>query len=162
MPRLTTLMVTTLLLSLLVVSGLVRAGAPAATPRGQVTLPSGHVLVVEVADTPETRERGYMYRDSITDKEGMVFFMEQIDFHPFWMKNCRIALDILWLDEHWRVVHIEKNLPPCREDPCPNYQPMQAALYVLEVQAGLSGKEGIKLGDHIIFTPTLTPTAPRP
>ena len=141
-----------LILGLALIAGGAPAGARSDVPRGQVTLPSGRVLVVEVADTPETRERGYMYRESITDKEGMVFFMEQLDFHPFWMKNCRVGLDILWLDEKWRVVHIEKSLPPCRQDPCPSYQPMQAALYVLEIQAGLSGKEGIKLGDHIIFT----------
>jgi hypothetical protein len=136
------------------------AGAPPPPSRlGQVILPSGHVLQVEVADTPAEIQRGYMYRKSVSDREGMVFLMESMDFHPFWMKNCRVALDIIWLDETWRVVHIERELPPCKDkDPCPSHQPLQAGLYVLEVQAGLAGREGLKLGDHIIFSaPSHTP-----
>ena len=92
-----------------------------------------------------------MFREKITDQEGMVFLFDQLDFHSFWMKNCRVSLDIVWLDELWRVVHLETNLPPCKKDPCPSYAPMQTARYVLEVQGGLAAREGVKVGDHIIF-----------
>ena len=129
------------------------APAPPPTSRGQVLLPSGRLLEVEVADTPEARQRGYMFREKVSDTEGMIFMMEEVGFHPFWMKNCKVALDILWLDDRWQVVHLERNLPPCEKDPCPSYPPMQASLYVLETQAGLAAREGIKLGDHIIYTP---------
>lgn len=122
-------------------------------PRGEVLLPSGRVLSVEVADTPAKRERGYMFREKIGDSEGMLFLMERVDFHPFWMKNCKVALDILWLDEGFKVVHIERALPPCLKDPCPSYLPMQAGLYVLEMQSGLSAKLGIKIGDRIVYHP---------
>jgi len=133
--------------------------APAATPpaptagnpAAEVTLPSGRTLAVEVAETPLARQRGYMFRERVTDQEGMVFLMGEMDFHPFWMKNCRVSLDILWLDDGWKVVHLEQNVPPCRQDPCHNYTPMQAALYVLELQGGLASREGIRLGDRIIF-----------
>jgi len=137
------------------------AGSPRPSARlGQVILPSGHVLEVEVADTPAKIQRGYMFRNGVSDREGMVFLMDSLDFHAFWMKNCRVALDILWLDEAWRVVHMERNLPPCKDKgPCPSHPPLQAALYVLEVQAGLAGREGLKLGDHIIFSaPPPTPS----
>ena len=123
------------------------------SPRGQVVLPSGRALQVEVADTPEKQTRGYMFRERISDDEGMVFIMDQLGFHPFWMKNCKVGLDILWLDENWRIVHLEKKVPPCKRDPCPSYQPMQVSLYVLEVRGGLAGREGLKLGDRIIYTP---------
>jgi uncharacterized protein len=124
-----------------------------AGPRGQVVLPSGKVLDVEVADTPELLERGYMFRERISDAEGMVFLMGSVDFHSFWMKNCKVSLDILWLNEKWEVVHMEKKLPPCKRDPCPSYRPLQASLYVLEVKAGLAAAEGIKLGDRITYIP---------
>ena len=129
------------------------AGSPAAEPHGEVVLPSGRLLQVEIADTDEKRARGYMFRERISDTEGMIFLMGELGLHPFWMKNCKVGLDILWLDESWKVVHIERKVPPCLKDPCPGYVPMQASLYVLEIQEGLSGREGMKLGDRIIYRP---------
>lgn len=129
---------------------------PDAPSRGQVLLPSGRVLQAEVADTPAKRARGYMHRGKIGDDEGMVFLMESVGFHSFWMKNCKVPLDIAWLDESWKIVHLEQEVPPCPpgdEDPCPSVSPMQAALYVLEVRGGLAAKEGLKIGSRIVFTP---------
>ena len=126
---------------------------PVEEPRGEVVLPSGRVLQVEIADTPAKRARGYMSRERISDTEGMVFMMERLDFHSFWMKNCKVGLDIIWLDENWKAVHIERKVPACLKDPCPSYTPLQASLYVLELQEGLSQKEGIKLGDRILYRP---------
>ena len=124
-----------------------------ASRRGEVVLPSGLVLSVELADTPAKRERGYMFREKISDTEGMLFMMGELALHSFWMKNCKVGLDILWLDEDWKVVHIERAVPPCAKDPCPSYTPMQTGLYVLEMQSGLSAKSGIKLGDRILYRP---------
>lgn len=126
----------------------------AAEGNGLVALPSGHILTVEVADTPLERQHGYMFREKIGDTEGMVFLMEEVGFHPFWMKNCKVPLDIIWLDEGWRVVHVEKGVPPCPADPCPAYLPMQASQYVLEVRAGLASREGVKPGAAIIYSPS--------
>ena len=137
-------------------------GAPFPGPRGEVVLPSGAVLQVELADTPARRAMGYMYRESISSSEGMVFFHEQLDFHSFWMKNCKISLDIIWMDEHWNIVHIERNLPPCTSDPCPTYTPMKAARYVLEIQAGQARAQGLSLGDHIIYMPPGSPPRDAP
>ena len=126
-------------------------------PRGRVMLPSGRVLQVEVADTSELRALGYMFRERIGDDEGMVFLMQSLGFHPFWMKNCKVSLDITWLDEGWRVVHVERNVPPCAADPCPSYSPMQASQYVLEVRGGLAAREGVELGKSISFAPDPPP-----
>lgn len=124
---------------------------PPRLERGELALPSGKVLQVELAVTPEQIARGYMFRSRVGRGEGMLFFMGELGFHSFWMKNCRVALDIVWLDEAWRIVHIEREVPPCAADPCPGYAPMQAALYVLEIRAGGAGKEGLKLGDTLFY-----------
>jgi len=124
-----------------------------ASPRGHAVLPTGRVLQVEIRTSPQERALGYMYRDRVGEDEGMVFIMESLGFHSFWMKNCKVSLDIIWMDESWKVVHLERSLPPCQADFCPNYAPMQASLYALEVQAGLAQKEGIKLGDQVLFFP---------
>ena len=101
--------------------------------------------------------RGYMERARVSDREGMLFLMEAPGYHPFWMKNCKVSLDILWLDDAWRIVHIERKLPPCSQEPCPSYLPMRESLYVLEIQGGLADKQGIKLGDSIIYIPSRQP-----
>jgi uncharacterized protein len=135
-------------------------GDPFPGPRGEVMLPSGKVLRVELADTPQKRATGYMYREKVSDAEGMLFFFDEDDFHTFWMKNCKVGLDLVWLDEKWKVVHIERDVPPCKADPCATYLPMQTARYVLETQAGLTGREKLALGDTIIYVPPHDPPQP--
>lgn len=121
--------------------------------RGQIMLPSGRALDVEIADTFFEIQRGYMFREKISDNEGMLFLFPSSGFHNFWMKNCKVGLDIAWLDEHWRVVHLEENLPPCASDPCPSWAPLKAARYVLEVRAGLTAVEGLRPDTTVVFVP---------
>ena len=128
-------------------------------PRAQVALPSGRVLDVEIADTPEKVQRGYMFREKISDNEGMLFMFPTPGFHNFWMKNCKVGLDIAWLDEQWKVVHLEENLPPCAADPCPSWGPLKAARYVLEVRAGLAAVDGLRPGSNVVFVP-VAPAVP--
>ncbi len=141
-------------LGVAVVLGATVLGADARdTPLGTVWLPSGRVIQAEVARTAAQISRGYMFREAISDNEGMVFLFRSTDFHSFWMKNCKVPLDIIWLDEDWRVVHLEENLPPCTKDPCPSWSPLRAARYVLEVRGGLAAREGVKTGAHVVFVP---------
>lgn len=136
------------------------ANEPAPLARGTVYLPDGRSLSVEVADTPAKQARGYMFRSSVAEGEGMVFLMDSFDIHPFWMKNCLIPLDIIWLDEDWRIVHIAESVPPCKKDPCPSFTPMQKSRYVLEVAAGQSRKLGLEQGERIRYEAPPRPSPP--
>lgn len=129
------------------------ASKPEGARWGTMRLPSGAALNVEIADTPELIQQGYMFREKVPEGEGMVFFLGSLDIHPFWMKNCRTALDIIWLDEQWRIVQIAESLPPCKEDPCPSYTPVQRSLYVLEVGPGQASRLGLRLGDRLSYLP---------
>jgi uncharacterized membrane protein (UPF0127 family) len=111
--------------------------------------PDGHSFRLEIARTPEERARGYMFRERVGRDEGMLFLFPQEDFHSFWMKNCRVSLDLIWLSRDRNVVHIEREVPPCRHDPCPGYLPMQKARYVLEVAAGEAARSRLKMGDPV-------------
>lgn len=128
-------------------------GGPGCDPRGTVLLPSGEAICVEVADTPGSRALGYMFRTEVKRGEGMVFLMEAPGVHPFWMKNTLVPLDIIWMDEDWRIVHIAESVPPCRADPCPSYGPLQRSLYILELAAGESAYLGLKPGDVLRYQP---------
>ena len=81
----------------------------------------------------------------------MLFVFDELGFQSIWMKNCRFPIDILWLDEHLRVVHRVEAVPPCKAEPCPVYRPLQQALYVVELSAGQARREKASLGTSLSF-----------
>ncbi len=117
----------------------------------KVFLPGGREIKAELAVTPAERERGLMFREKLEADQGMLFVFDEEDLYSFWMKNTLIPLDIIWLNSHQQIVHIEKNVPPCRQDPCPGYMPRQPALYVLELQAGQAEANALQLYQRISF-----------
>src|SRR5580698_705999 len=63
-----------------------------------VTLPDGFPVTAEVAVTEPDMERGMMYRTELPAGRGMVFAHGEPGRYPYWMANCKIALDIIWMD----------------------------------------------------------------
>lgn len=117
-----------------------------------VTFPGGIRIDAEIADTQPLRQKGLMFRDSLPRDRGMLFVFTDRGPHLFWMKNCNIPLDILWLDENKKVTHIAEATPPCRSDPCPVYGPTEGETrYVLEVVSGFSKMAGVKIGTRVQF-----------
>jgi uncharacterized protein len=125
------------------------AASPAVIP---LTLPSGTVLQVEVMVKDEDRAMGLMFRPSLPRDRGMLFIFERPDFHGIWMKNCRFPIDIVWLDEERKVVHVAESVPPCKAEPCPVYNPLRRAAYVVELNAGQARREKAVLGSSFGFT----------
>jgi uncharacterized membrane protein (UPF0127 family) len=117
----------------------------------KITLPNGREILVEIAQTLEDRVRGLMYRKNLPYDRGMFFIFLEEDFHSFWMKNTSISLDIIWLDSNYKIVYFYTNVPPCTIEPCDSYFPIARAKYVLEVNAGLVKKEGLKISDLLIL-----------
>lgn len=122
-------------------------------PEGRpVHFPNGTTLYAEVVDTPETRNQGLMFRDHLPIGGAMLFVFQESKPYKFWMKNCKFPIDIIWLNQKKEVVYISKNTPPCKTASCPTYGPeKKEALYVLEVTAGFSRKEDLKLGAVLVF-----------
>jgi uncharacterized membrane protein (UPF0127 family) len=119
--------------------------------RGTVTMPNGTVYSVEIPRTPEARERGLMFRERLAPRTGMLFVFDTTARHAFWMKNCLIPLDLIWLDETKRVVAVLPDTPPCKSDPCPIYQVAVPARYVLEIAGGAAQREGVAAGSVLRF-----------
>src|SRR5207247_4184944 len=90
----------------------------------------GRCVRVEVVQKKEELERGLQFRKSLGKEEGMLFVFPRSQIYSFWMKDTLIPLDMIWLDYSQKVVHIERNVPPCRSDPCGLYTPSAEALYV--------------------------------
>ena len=106
---------------------------------------------VELAANAEAREKGLMYREKLEPDKGMLFIFEKEGRYSFWMKNTWIPLDIIWMNKDKEVVYISRNTESCRKDPCPYASPGKNALYVLEVNAGMADRLGLKEGDKIVF-----------
>jgi uncharacterized membrane protein (UPF0127 family) len=117
----------------------------------KIYLPQGGSITAELAVTDEERQRGLMFRETLLPDQGMLFVFETEDFYSFWMKNTLIPLDLLWLDKDRRIVHIARNVPPCKADPCPSYPPDRPGLYVLELAAGSADRLGLKIFDRLEF-----------
>lgn len=131
---------------------LAAATAPAAPAVIPLKLPSGAVLQTEVMIKDPERQMGLMFRPSLPRDRAMLFIFETVDFHGIWMKNCKFPIDIVWLDEQRKVVHVAEAVPPCKADPCPVYEPMQRAAYVVEMNAEQARQEKVALGATLDFT----------
>ena len=120
-----------------------------------IQTPSGIVIQAEIADTPQKRATGLMYRDQLKKNHGMLFFFNEPQAWTFWMKNTKIALDLIWLDGKKRVVHIEQNVPICTrtDESCPQYRSnSDDAMFVLEIAGGTVDGYKIEKGSKLQFT----------
>jgi uncharacterized protein len=117
--------------------------------RAEVRFPRGRLFVAEMADTPHRTQEGYMFRREVKENEAMIFVFPETDFHPFWMKNTLVSLDMIWMDDDFMVIHIEPSVPPCKADPCASYGPPRKSRYVLEVRGGTTAREGLKVGERL-------------
>ncbi len=124
--------------------------ACASTPSPWVEL-AGHRYVIEIADDDAERARGLMYRDSMQADRGMLFIHDSQKPQAYWMKNTKIALDILYFDDTRTLVSQQRDVPPCSlGDACPSYPSNAPARYVLELNAGEAAR--IKLEDGARMT----------
>ena len=136
------------------VTGIFASQSPAATASGQVLPISARARIgdrtieLEVAKTPEQQAMGLMYRTSLADDRGMLF-----EFNPprrvnFWMKNCLISLDMIFVRDGV-VMAIQASAPPCTADPCPTYGPDTPVDRVIELRGGRAAELGVKVGSRI-------------
>ena len=102
---------------------------------------------VKLAKTDAEREKGLMSVTQLDENSGMFFIFDKEGVYPFWMKNTLIPLDMIWIDSNNKVVFIGQNAQPCKTFICPMINPKVKASYVLEINAGISDKLGIKIGD---------------
>jgi len=104
-----------------------------------------HHFTIEVADTPEKRARGLMFRRSMGDDYGMLFVFDEGRAGAFWMKNTPMPLDLLFIGDDGKVRAIEHGEPFSTEAIAPGV----AAQSVLELKAGTAQRTGIEIGDRL-------------
>jgi hypothetical protein len=126
------------------------AGPAAPLARPAVVLESGAGVTrvrVEIAETPETRQRGLMGRTSLEDDAGMAFLWDEDTRSAFYMKDTLIPLSIAFVTADGRIVGI-LDMEPCAAEPCPLYDPQASYRMALEVRKGSFGRWGVRVGDR--------------
>ena len=140
--------------------------------RAQAELPKVTVTVgqtpldVEVADQPEERRMGYMYRDK-PDAGGMLFVYPDEQRMAYHMKDVTFDIDIAFITEDGRIDQIEHMKafmvsPPRRAQPgrTPNeartWDSLRPVKYALEVPAGWFAANNIRAGDKVTIPAEVT------
>lgn len=106
-------------------------------------------LDIEIAATEFDVQTGLMYRDSMKKNQGMLFVFDNTIPRYFYMKNTKIPLDIIYLDDAKKIVSFQKNAKPMDETSLPSNAP---AKYVLEVNAGFVDEWAIAIGDGVNYS----------
>lgn len=155
--RLPGIFLLSLLVALVMGTGVVSAdedSGEAATPQSLETsslaILSGasmHRFTVELADEPEERRQGLMFRRSMADDHGMLFRHDRPQRSAMWMKNTYIPLDILFIQQDGVIVNIAHDTVP---KSLSQITSKGRVLGVLELNAGITESLGIKPGDQVL------------
>lgn len=111
---------------------------------------SGQTINLEVTKTPQEQAMGLMYRNSLPDDRGMLFSFDPPRQVTFWMKNCQMSLDMIFI-RSGIVKAIAENVPPCLADPCPTYGSDVSIDRVIELRGGRAAELNLKVGDQIVI-----------
>ncbi len=107
----------------------------------------GKVILVEVADTNEKRERGLMGRTSLGDNAGMIFIFGEEHTLSFWMKDTLIPLDIGYFDKNKVLIDIQTMQPASPMEVQPKaYPSKRPAQYAIEMPMHWFGRHKVNVG----------------
>ncbi len=103
-------------------------------------------FLVAVAKTDESRMFGLMNLDELPKNFGMIFSFKPNQVAVMWMKNTRIPLDMIFIDENNIIANIKTGATPYSLDLISSEVKVEK---VLEINAGLVEELGIKIGQKI-------------
>lgn len=112
---------------------------------------NNQTLFLEVAASPEEHQLGLSNRASICSNCGMLFLFEEVAEQSFVMRDMKFPLDILFIDENDVIVKVYENLEPEGANPQNIYHSVKPVIKVLELNAGMSQKLGLREGDAADF-----------
>lgn len=133
------------------VLALLTAGAPlaACSDDGRAVLHTrkgDFSFAIEIADTPQSRERGLMFRQSLAPDAGMLFDFRSPEPVQFWMVNTFIPLDMVFIAADGTVRTVHANARPQDPTPIPSGVPVR---FVLEIAGGRAAEIGLQPGDRM-------------
>jgi uncharacterized protein len=104
------------------------------------------LLTAEIADTPELRERGLMFRHIMPPDQAMLFDFGDPRPVAMWMKNTYMSLDMLFVREDGTIAAVAENTVPKSLDTISVQEPVKG---VVELAAGTVKRLGIHRDDKV-------------
>ena len=145
----TPVIIATLLFGTLLTSATWAQDAPQ-TDLPRVRLTTGiHQITAQVAQAPQERSVGLMFRKEMPQAEGMLFVFEQPSQQCFWMKNTLLPLTAAFVADDGVIVNLADMKPQTTDSHC-SAKPVR---YVLEMNQGWFAKKGIKAGVKLAGEP---------
>ncbi len=115
-------------------------------PLSIVTDNSATLFAAEIADSPELRDRGLMFRHMLPADRAMLFDFDIPRPAAMWMKNTYISLDMLFVRADGTIAAIAENTEPLSTQTISVDEPV---LGVVELAAGTVKRLGIKRDDKV-------------
>ena len=109
---------------------------------------NGTDLDLEIADSPAKIKQGLMFRTDLPENKGMLFVYDKLANHSFWMKNTPLPLDMIFIDQHRKVVGFVEQATPFSTT---SRRINNKSCYVIETNGGWVEKNNIKEGQQVIF-----------
>jgi hypothetical protein len=136
-----------LVLVVLLIPAANRAAEPARIEPVVVETAQGRfTFSAEIADTPELRQRGLMFRHNVPEERAMLFDWGRVAPVSMWMRNTYVSLDMIFIAADGRVAKVAEATEPLSETTISSGEPVAA---VLEVVAGTAERIGLKPGDRV-------------
>ena len=128
----------------------------------EIAIDSGgdaHRFRVELARTPERRQRGLMHRRELAPDAGMLFVFDAPGVQAMWMKDTPLSLDMLFFGDDGALLGAARDAAP--HSPRQILSPPDTR-YVLELRAGTARRLGLRPGARLLDPPALPEPRPAP
>jgi len=123
---------------------------------------AGQPFTLELAVTRPARTRGLMFRKDLAPDTGMLFVFSNSQPRSFYMKNCLIDLDLIYLDPQGKIVSFTTMKMPVPGRPLQTYPSTGPAQYVIELSAGTAARLNLKSGQSIPLPRRVLTIIPEP
>jgi uncharacterized membrane protein (UPF0127 family) len=139
--------IVSIVVGILIIGGIVYARNIQTTSEQNILTIDNTTLKLIIADSPDEQSKGLSDRPSLDPNSGMLFVFEKPGHYGFWMKDMHFNIDMIWLDEAFKVVYIQPDATPGSYPT--SYGQEAEAKYVLETNAGFAKVHNIRLGQQL-------------
>lgn len=135
------------------------ARTPPTGPAVETVQIAGERFELEVASDAASVERGLMGRTEVPPGTGMLFVFQVPGVLSFWMKDCLVDIDIVFLDPRGRVTATQRMKAESPKSPTesdetyrsrlPRYSSGVTAQFAIEIPAGSLDRLRVAVEDRI-------------
>ena len=104
-------------------------------------------LCVELAISQREKSKGLMYREDLSNSDGMLFIWKNAGKRCMWMKNTYISLDLGFFREDMTLIEVKNLFPRSLDSICSS----EPAKYALELPKGWFSSHNIKNNSKLVL-----------